>query len=165
MNSNQDQTFTLDLSLIRFAINAARSAQAAYGRAYFEWRDESSIQIETIAQLRLCHSRMQQTLEARLIEAEQKLPEPDEQTGPFADDPRATLFGIEQQLAFDYLKESDLKLADFYLEKANALGLGKSYLENWIQDMDKAHQRLEKRAAPRKEKPSDDGPSRVAACS
>lgn len=146
---NRKQNDSLDSSLASFAINAARTAQVVYGRAYFELRNDSLEKTEKIAKIRLVHSVIQQTLERSVVSAGGEIPEPDESTGPFANDPRFPLFGIEPRLVLDYLRKSDTDLLAIYSDNYQSLGLDRKQVETWSAVIDETHAKLDSIGAPK----------------
>lgn len=131
---------TLDLPTIMYAANAARTAQLAYGRAYFEFRHEPMTTTEALALLRLLYGQIQNSLEHKLLQAGTELPEPDEHCGPFASDPRATIFDIDAHLTQSYLAKCDQEMAQFLQQNKVALGLNADELNKWTQELERLRQ-------------------------
>ncbi|MBC2605474.1 hypothetical protein [Pelagicoccus albus] len=145
MTANLNHTH--DTELINYAINVARTAQAAYGRAYFELGQCENEKVEATAKRRLSHSRIQQRLERVLVRSGQEIPELNEHEGPFAQDPRHTVFGIDPQLILAYLEKCDREIAAIYRENAPKLGLDEKLLASWEKELFDAELPIEAIAA------------------
>ncbi|MDQ8181058.1 hypothetical protein [Pelagicoccus sp. SDUM812005] len=111
-------------------LKSLRAGQDCFGKAYYEYRFLP--EAAALAKLRLTYSVVERHLFDQLSSQEQaQLASKQENAGPFLNDPRSCIFGLEASLALDFLRNSDAQLFAAVQQNEELLDLDSDLLESW----------------------------------